>query len=162
MAYTIAPTLKFRTNWQRRHFEFSVEVGRHSKVVVRSKTKFEVLCIIDSPSKASKVCFKLVFTPTATDEFGYISHISKTCPPSLIGTEFGADKLGAILNKYKQTLSEQLLKIKEEVHVDEDYYDYNSLDEDTYESTTLVRSMVTSTSSTNPLKKRRKSVKTTK
>jgi hypothetical protein len=52
--------------------------------------------------------------------------MSKTGPPSIKGTEFGADKLEAILNKYKRTLSEQLLKIKEEVQVDEDYYCYNS------------------------------------
>jgi hypothetical protein len=60
--------------------------------------------------------------------------MSKTGPPYMKGTEFGADQLEAILNKYKRTLSQQLLKIKEEVQVDEDYYYcYNSSDEDNYD-----------------------------
>ena len=134
MAYTIAPTLRFRTTWQRRHFEFAVELGRHYNVVLWTATsKFEALRIVDSPSKAPNVCFELVITPTATNEYEYMSHMSKTGPPSLEGTEFGADKLEAILNKYKRTLSEQLLNIKDEVQDDEDFYDYNSSDEDNYD-----------------------------
>jgi hypothetical protein len=133
MAYTIAPTLNFHTIWRRNHFEFSVQFGPNVRTLLwTARSKYESLYIVDCPWKAPYVCFELMIFPAPEDNFGYMSHESKMGPPSLKQTKLGADKLEAILIKYKETLSQQLLKIKEEVQLDEDYYDHDTLDADDF------------------------------
>ena len=53
----------------------------------------------------------------------YTSTETRTGPPQFERIQVGVEPLDKVMDKYKDYLQEQLLKIEKEVQTDEDYYD---------------------------------------
>jgi hypothetical protein len=131
----IAPVLPFHTNWQRQHFEFSVRITEHSKVVLWSaRAECYILQIVESPEKVPNVCFELSLIRKSKDKVSALAHMSKTGPPSVKKSKIAGGALETVMAMYKDNFSKQLLAIKREVEENEDHYaDWSLSDEDNYD-----------------------------
>jgi hypothetical protein len=126
MAISTAPALNFHISPPyQRNVDFSVKVGFGDRYYVlwTVHTKDQTINILDSPSRAPCVCFKLSIIPTQDHRVMYISTETKTGPPQFERSQVGVEPLDRVMDKYKDYLTEQLLKIEKEVQTDEDYYD---------------------------------------
>jgi hypothetical protein len=125
-AISTAPALNFRISAPyQKDVDFSVKVGWGDRYCVlwTVRTDGEIIHIFDSPSKAPYVCFKLSITPTQDHRIMYTSTETRTGPPQFERIQVGVEPLDKVMDKYKDYLQEQLLKIEKEVQTDEDYYD---------------------------------------
>jgi hypothetical protein len=132
LALDIAPKLPYHNNWQRHHFEFSVQVTQHRKIVLwRARAEHDGLDIVEAPEKAPNVVFELKLMRRKKDEVLAMMYMSKTGPPSVKGGKFAWGTLETVMATYKENFSKQLLAIKEEVEENEDNNaEYGSLDGD--------------------------------
>jgi hypothetical protein len=134
LAVNIAPALPFHTNWQRHHFEFSVLITEHRKVVLWSaRTDWDTLQIVESPDKAPNVCFELSLLRKSKDEVVALAYMSKTGPPPVKESKIARGTLEAVMAMYEDNFSKQLLEIKREMEENEEHYaDWSLSDEDNY------------------------------
>ena len=127
LALNIAPELPFHTNWQRHHFEFSVEITQHRRAVLWSaRAELDGLHIFESPEKAPNAFFELLLFQNIRHG---VSAIADDTKRSKVTVTQGT--LETIMAMFKGNFSEQLLAIKQEMEENGDNYaDGGSWDED--------------------------------